>query len=488
MTLARCALGIGLLLLCALPAGAQLGATLGQPVAAPPGLSLGASALARGGVTGGGTDWALDSSLDPDRYRLGPGDRLLLLLDGKTLRRLELTVLPEGILEWEGGLREPVAGLSLREAEAAVRKAIAPVMPAVAVRLLLSAPRQIEVQVQGEVARPGAVRLAASDRLSAAIAAAGGPNGRGSQRFVEFRQAGQVTRLDLYPFLREGNWDANPYCPAGVLIFVPLRTDTVQVIGAVKRPGTYEWKPGETLADLLAYAEGLADDALPGSILLERAGADTPVARQLDDEAGVTPLHAGDVIVVASRKPLLKRVFLEGAGERLGEVYLSPGETLGDLVRRLGDMRGSALPEAATLERRGEDRSRFLHFDLRAVLRGESPAELPIEHDDVLYVPQRPNEIFVLGEVRKPGSQRYVPSWTVGQYLAMAGGVSDEGSDGKLHVVDASGETRPVTRTDNLHRGDVLVVGRSTLSIFSEVLLTAASLSGLILAINALAK
>lgn len=488
MALARCAFGIGLLLGCALPATAQLGAGLGQPAAVPPGLSLGAAALPRGGAAGGANDWALDTSLDPDRYRLGPGDRLLLILEGKTLRRLELSVLPEGILEWEGGLREPVAGLSLREAEAAVRKAIARVMPAVAVRLLLSAPRQIEVQVQGEVARPGAVRLAASDRLSAAIAAAGGPNGRGSQRFVEFRQAGQITRLDLYPFLREGNWDANPYCPAGVLVFVPLRTDTVQVIGAVKRPGTYEWKEGETLAELLAYAEGLADDALPGSILLERAGADAPVARQLDAAAGATPLRPGDVIVVASRKPLLKRVFLEGAGERRGEVYLSPGETLGDLVQRLGDMRGSALPEAATLERRGADRSRFFHFDLRAVLRGESPAELPIEHDDVLYVPQRPNEVFVLGEVRQPGSQRYVPSWTVGQYLAMAGGVSDEGSDGKLHVVDASGETRPVTRTDNLHRGDVLVVGRSTLSIFSEVLLTAASLSGLILAINALAK
>ena len=56
------------------------------------------------------------------------------------------------------------------------------------------------------------------------------------------------------------------------------------------------------------------------------------------------------------------------------------------------------------------------------------------------------------------------------------------------HVVDATGVSRKVARTDHLHRGDVLVVGRSNLSIFSEVLLTAASLSGLILAINALAK
>jgi len=495
MTAARGALVTALFcVLPALTARAQFDGGRARPAAAlpallaatPPAASPAASPAPTRAAAAG--NWALDARLDPDRYRLGPGDRLLLLLDGKSLRRLELAVLPEGILEWEGGLRENVAGLSLREAEAAVRKALAPIMPAVAVRLLLSAPRQIEVQVQGEVAAPGAVRLTASDRLSAAIAAAGGPNARGSRRFVEFRQGGHVTRLDLYPFQRAGDWDANPYCPAGVLVFVPLRRDTVQVIGAVNRPGTYEWREGETLADLLAYAEGLASDALPGSILLERADAETPVARQLDAESGATPLRPGDVIVVASRKPLLTRVFLEGAGERLGEVYLSPGETLGDLVRRLGDMRGSALPEAATLERRGTERSRFLRFDLRAVLRGESPAELPIAHDDVLYVPQRPTEVFVLGEVRKPGPLRYVPSWTVGQYLALAGGVGDKGSEGKLHVVDASGESRRVTRTDNLHRGDVLVVGRSNLSIFSEVLLTAASLSGLILAINALAK
>ncbi len=459
----------------------------GRPAAAqplPPGLGAGSPALAQPAPA---ADWALDQSLDPDRYRLGPGDQVLVLVEGKSLRRLALTVLPEGILEWEGGLREPVAGLSLREAEAAVARALHRHMPAVTVRLLLTAPRQLEVQVQGEVARPGAVRLMASDRVSRAIALAGGPTARGSRRFVEYRAGVQVTQLDLYPFQLAGDWDANPYCPAGVVVFVPLRSDTVQVIGAVSRPGTYEWSAGETLADLLGYAGGLTQDALPGSILLERAEGEAKT-RQLGPDAGATPLRPGDAIVVASRRPLMKRVFLEGAGERLGEVYLSPDETLGDLVRRLGDMRGSALPEQATLERRGTDRSRFFRFDLREVLRGEGPVDLPIAHDDVLYVPRRSGEVFVLGEVREPGPLRYVPSWTVGQYLAMAGGVSDGGSEGKIHVVDASGVSRSVRRTDHLHRDDVLVVGRSNLAIFSSVLLTAVSVSGLILAINALAK
>ena len=459
----------------ATPAAAQLDAM--APVTLPGGL-LPAS------PPGAAVDWALDGSVDADRYLLGPGDKVLLLLEGRSLRRLTLTVLPEGLLEWEGGLREPVDGLSLRAAEAAVADALAPLMPDVSVHLLLLAPRQIEVEVLGEVAHPGAVRLSAGDRLTTAIAAAGGPGPRGSKRFVEFRDG---ARLDLFPFLMDGDWDANPYCPTGTAIFVPLRTDTVQVLGEVNRPATYEWREGETLGDVLDYAGGLTQDALPGSVLLER-DAESVSIQLLDADARDTPLRPSDTVVVGSRKPMMKRVFLEGAGERVGEIYLSPGETLGDLVRRLGDTRGSALPEEATLERRGTERSRFFRFDLREVLRGEGPADLAIENDDVLYVPLRPTEVFVLGEVRSPGSLRYVPSWTVGQYLAMAGGVSDRGSDGKMHVVDATGVSRKVARTDHLHRGDVLVVGRSNLSIFSEVLLTAASLSGLILAINALAK
>lgn len=447
-----------------------------------------ARAVAEGeAAAGGAIKWALGRQVDRDRYKVGPGDRLLLILEGKNLRRLRLTVLPEGVLEWEGGLHEQITGLSLAETQARVAEILSPLMPEVEVTLHLLEPRRIEVHVLGEVKDPGAVELWASDCLSTALRAAGGPSLLGSRRFVEFRDGAVCTRLDLYPFLLTGDWDANPYCPSNVVIFVPQRMDTVRVIGEVNRPGTYEWKEGETLADFLDYARGFTQDALPGSILLERDEREV-VTVLLDSGDGDMVLRPSDTIVVGSRKPMMNRVFLEGAGERLGEIYLSPGETLGDLVHRLGETRGRAMPDQAVLERKATDRDRFLRFDLREVLRGEGPAELPIQHDDVLYVPRRSSEVFVLGEVRKPGPLSYAPSRTVGQYLAMAGGTSDQGSTRRLHVVDASGILREVRTTDNLHRGDVIVVGRSMFSVFSELLLTAASLSGVILAINALAK
>jgi protein involved in polysaccharide export with SLBB domain len=140
------------------------------------------------------------------------------------------------------------------------------------------------------------------------------------------------------------------------------------------------------------------------------------------------------------------------------------------------------------LERKGTERSQFFRVNLKEVYAGEGPVDMPILNDDVLYVPIRRFEVFVLGEVEVPGSQSYRPSTTVGQYIALAGGTTSAGSWSKLRVIDSEGNERKVKRTDNLHRGDVLFVGKSNFSIFSDVLLTAVSLSAIILAINALAQ
>lgn len=433
-------------------------------------------------------DWSLDRPVDRERYRLGPGDRLMLILEGRSLRRVPLTVLPEGLLDWEGGLQLPVGGLSLAEAEASAAEALSDWMPDVTVRLLLLEPRRLEVYVMGEVHRPGPVELRASARVAEALRAAGGPGPRGSRRFVELLDAAGSRRLlDLYPFTMAGDWAANPYVPPGQVVSVPVRRDSVRVIGEVNRPGTYEWIEGETIGTFLDYAQGFTQDAMHASILLERDECEVEI-RLVTEADRRLPARPGDVIVVGSRKPLLNRVFLEGAGERTGEIYLSPGETLGDLVRRLGDTRGRALPEQAILERRGAERDRFQRVNLRELLQGHGPVDLPIENDDVLYVPIRGTQVFVLGEVESPGALAYNPSWNVAKYLALAGGTTARGSSGKLRVIDVDGNERRVRTTDHLHRGDILLVGRSMLSIFTDVLLAAVSVSSLILAVNALSK
>ncbi|MCP4548852.1 MAG: hypothetical protein GY835_20555 [bacterium] len=432
-------------------------------------------------------DWALDADLDREQYVVGPGDRILLVLDGKRIVRVPLTVLPEGILDWEGGLHLTVSGLTLAECEGAVQAELAPILSDVAVSLLLLEPRKVVIHVLGEVNKPGAVELRATDRISTAILAAGGTTRRGSRRFIELKDGYDNMLLDLYPFTFRGDWRANPYLPSGKVLFVPLKIDTVSVVGEINRPAIYEWREGETLGDFLDYAGGLTQDALRGSILLERDEIEVEIrmTAALDRDL---PLRPGDVLVVGSRKPLMNRVFIEGAGERRGEIYLSPDETLGDLVHRLGDTRGQALPEQAVLERMGTDRNEFIQVNLREVLQGEGPVTLPIKNDDVLYVPRRSQQIFVLGQVNSPGPIPYIPSRTAGQYLAMAGGTTSKGSTNKLKIINIDGVEIGVDETSNLHRGDVLIVGKSRWALFSEVLVSTVSITSLVVAITALAR
>ena len=476
--LARVVAATCLTLLLAAADGAAESALPDLPLSAFPELKAGPAEIG----------WALDGQVDPASYRLGPGDRLLLRLEGRKRREISLTVLPQGILSWEGGLSLETRGLSLAEAEAAATEQLSPWMPDVEIRLLLIEPRRIQVHVLGAVVEPGVVELRATDRVSSAIRMAGGALPFGSLRFVELvDENGGRERRDLYPYLLSGELSANPYCPSGRTIFVPVRTDTVQVMGEVNRPGTYEWRGDETLGDFLGYARGFTQDALPESILLER-GETNVVVRMLNSEAGSFQLRPSDILIVGSRRPLRKRVFLEGAGERQGEVYLSPDETLGDLVKRLGDTRGSALPDQAILERKGADRSDFFRFNLRELLLGNGPVDMPIQADDVLFVPVRSRQVFVLGEVEQPGSFSYDPSWTAAQFLAMAGGTTNRGSDGNLKVVSSDGSEREVEASDHLHRGDILIIGKSKFSILSDVILTTVSVTSLILAINALSK
>src|SRR5919106_1760685 len=90
-----------------------------------------------------------------------------------------------------------------------------------------------------------------------ALYAAGGPSALGSMRLVELKRAGRtVGRVDVYDYLLTGS-GANDLRPeTGDVVFVPPRGRFVRDAGSVLRPGTYELRDGETLADALRMAGG----------------------------------------------------------------------------------------------------------------------------------------------------------------------------------------------------------------------------------------
>lgn len=187
----------------------------------------------------------------------------------------------------------------------------------------------------------------------------------------------------------------------------------VSVIGAVRRGGVFSLNRQLRLADALALAEGVTEDADPIIYVIRRLPAGT-VAKT----AGTDPASA-------DRAP--------PAGEAAEEVTTP--------------------------------------IDLSALADGREDLNIPLRSGDVVHVP-RAGSFYVGGSVEHPGSFLLRGKTTVQQAILAAGGLKDvaDWSDVRLYRKAASGQM-DVSKYDlqafeggqqspELQRNDVIVVGK----------------------------
>ena len=103
--------------------------------------------------------------------------------------------------------------------------------------------------------------------------------------------------------------------------------------------------------------------------------------------------------------------------------------------------------------------------DLPSLFRGERrDDDVIIQNGDVLYV-DRAAQIFIYGEVQRPGTMRLERGMTVMQALATGGGLTQRGTEKglRVHRKGADGKTQIIqpTMDDTLRDGDVVYVRES---------------------------
>jgi protein involved in polysaccharide export with SLBB domain len=242
--------------------------------------------------------------------------------------------------------------------------------------------------------------------------------------------------------------------------------------------------------------------------------------------AADVPLRPGDTITVFSttdiRVPVSKQsriVRLEGEFIRPGVYRARPGETLRQLVERVGGLAATAYLPAAEFTREstrvaqqqrlreladrlerelqiassnragsaGTDaaavaaqqaaqaafvsRIRAVQATGRIVLElPETPSTvdlpaIPIEDGDIFFVPTKPSVVSVLGAVYNEGAFLHMEAKNVADYLSQAGGPTRTADDSRIYVVGADGAVsqRPgtwfgVRSGRRLLPGDTIVV------------------------------
>ncbi|MEE2991794.1 MAG: polysaccharide biosynthesis/export family protein, partial [Gemmatimonadota bacterium] len=187
-----------------------------------------------------------------DSYMVGPGDGFLITVWGKRVDSFQTTVTPEGKLFIPQIAEITVAGLTLGALQDTLGVEISKFMFDVRISVTLVRLRRFQVYVLGGVLNPGPYPAQAINRTQELIGMAGGLSSGASQRNIWIRRQGQIAEtVDLLRFNRDDALRFNPYVQDGDVVFVPLKTNSITVLGEVWTPGEYEFHKDDTMGILI---------------------------------------------------------------------------------------------------------------------------------------------------------------------------------------------------------------------------------------------
>jgi protein involved in polysaccharide export with SLBB domain len=379
-----------------------------------------------------------DGPVGPD-YVLGPGDNLIVFVSSLVDSSYALMVDREGKVFLPQVGSTFLWGLSFADAERLIKERLGTVLRNARIQVSMGRVRTVEVFVLGAVLRPGKVTLSGFATAFNALYAAGGPEPLGSLRNIRVLRANrEIARLDLYPFLLQGDRSNDSRLQSGDVVFVDFVQTQVGIVGAVQRPGVYESQGPMSLRTLLAVAGGATSFADLERIRVERVDPNGGGFRlqdlPLDHGHGIDPdslmLSNYDLVTVM---PLNERVrnavTLDGYVRHPGEYELAPGMRLSQLV-----VAERLLPEAALdrAELRRVDPTSFQvevrAFSVRRAWSGEDDLELrPLDAVTVFSSARFPQTVVMEGQVLRPGTYTLTPGERLSDLLKRAGGTTPHG-------------------------------------------------------------
>lgn len=287
---------------------------------------------------------------DIGRYRVGPGDVIGITVYqvdvGRLVVPIESRVNEEGHIELPVVGQVKVGGLTLTQADAAIRDALVPnVYQDVVIHTALVEPEPTRVLVYGAVTTPGLVQLRRTERnLLFAMAGAGGVSqlASGNVKLKRITHPDEEIIFNLVdPSELQAALAAAPLQNGDIVEVEAAPANTIFVGGLVLAPAPQTYPPGTTVSVLqaLAAAGGPRTDVFPKSAtLLRRMPDGTDVRVKLDlsrlthgDDPNIT-LATGDILWIPEtwetrvQDWINRNVFLRvGASATYSMTYDQPG-------------------------------------------------------------------------------------------------------------------------------------------------------------------
>ena len=476
---------------------------------------------------------ALEGSIDPNEYIVGPGDIFNLIIGSVIPTELPLTVSVSGVLPLPEVGPVQAGGRSLAEVEQEAIKLLESRYVNAPVSITLAQARSFYVHVTGTVAQTGRYLMLPRSRVSDVVQQAlssGILTTRHTTREVKIDYAmpergflpeinemykpalrnirvqhidGSENLVDLTRYQTTGNTDHNPILRDGDRINVPayhVVREGVRVSGDVAWPGLYDWRPDDTILNVLDLATGgrPLDEMVQFRIVRWSDGdyltvLDHSIKSLKEDSIATQPLMPSDHITVYEHKAATAKI--EGWVTYPGEYRIEGGATtLTQLVELAGGLKQGANPNAAILERTSaeklmdppetllatqetlplsDSKSAVLAFnkgfqrsysgsigshvavDIAGALAGNSE-DIVLYNGDRLVFPRDEGTILVTGHVPRPGYITFVPGMPAHHYLERAGGLGPEVQE--VYIYDGSSSAVRQGLNEPVRPGDTIFV------------------------------
>ncbi|HPS39626.1 MAG TPA: SLBB domain-containing protein [Candidatus Cloacimonadota bacterium] len=391
----------------------------------------------------------------------------------------------------------------------------------------------ISISVTGYVTRPGSYQLLPTHRLSDALDAAmlaeipatsvmltGRPERNPWEavadsiltdvralRSIKLIRAGKTTVYDLQRFYVNGELDQNPLLRDGDVINVPTIARIVSIQGMVYKPGEYEFKPGDTLQNLLELARGLKQGADLSKLVIYRYSGDMQDFQVItldlskypaDPSVAQIALSEGDRIMIPENSQYRRKwnVTVSGQVNSPGEYLIDGKTTVYDILTQAGGLtqKGDAATAIYLSKTYNESydqdflrlkdlymnqmtpleynymRSRIRQIkgkysvDIARIIESKgTEGNVTLRDGDIIYVPEKMDMIWVSGQVVKPGMLEIVAGKDWKYYIAKAGGFTNNRRSAGIRIIrHSSGNWVKPTKDLVLKPGDIIFVPEKT--------------------------
>ncbi len=273
-------------------------------------------------------------------------------------------------------------------------------------------------------------------------------------------------------------------------IFSMRQKRTIQILGEVQKPGTYDYSDNLSLKDVIFNAGGFTEAASEAFIELARRHNYTEANQKSDeivklfqfnidrdlniDSKGDTfHLQPFDYIYIrkAPSYYVQRTVIISGEVRYPGSYSIgSKSERVSDLIKRAGGLMPDAFIKGARMKRNNPDSiqkmeilrnnladslitkaekqisSDKLELRLENILKNPgSTYDYLLKEGDEIIIPEVSQEVRMSGEIQNPIGLAYEPNRNAKYYVNRSGGFTGNAMKGKTFVIYSEGTTK-VTR------------------------------------------